>query len=84
VMKELLPDLSCATDVPRLMQKVVNSGARGVSNAKGFYRYTPKQAKRWEQRFMQFSYQIRELAGQYPEDEGNRAVKAGRGHRRAS
>jgi 3-hydroxybutyryl-CoA dehydrogenase len=83
VMKELLPELNCATEVPRLMQRVVNSGARGVSNAKGFYRYTPRQAKRWEERFIQFSYQIRELAGQYPEDEGS-AVKAGRRVRRAS
>jgi 3-hydroxybutyryl-CoA dehydrogenase len=83
VMKELLPELSCATEVPRLMQRVVNSGARGVSNAKGFYRYTPTEAKRWEERFMQFSYQIRELAGKYPEDESS-AVKAGRRVRRAS
>jgi len=72
VMKDLLPDLSCATEVPRLMQKVVRSGARGISNAKGFYRYTPTQAKRWEELFMEFSYQIRELAEKYPEDVGDR------------
>lgn len=72
VMNELLPDLSCATEVPRLMQKVVRSGARGVSNAKGFYRYTPTQAKRWEKLFMQFSYEIRGLAEKYPEDVGDK------------
>ncbi len=71
VMKDLFPDLSCATEVPRLMQRVVHSGARGVANAKGFYRYTPMQAKRWEDLFMQFSYQIRELAEKYPEDAGD-------------
>lgn len=71
VMKDLLPDLSCSTEVPRLMQQVVKSGAHGVSNAKGFYRYTPAQAKRWEKLFMQFSYQIRELAEKYPEDVGD-------------
>ena len=70
VMKDLLPDLSCATKVPRLMQEVVQSGAHGVSNARGFYRYTPAQAKRWEKLFMQFSYQIRGLAEKYPEDVG--------------
>jgi 3-hydroxybutyryl-CoA dehydrogenase len=72
VMKELLPELNCATEVPRLMQRVVNSGARGVSNAKGFYRYTPSQAKRWEELFMEFSYEIRGLAGKYPENAGDR------------
>ncbi len=71
VMKDLLPDLTCGTEVPRLMQSVVKSGARGVSNARGFYRYTPAQAKRWEKRFIEFSYQIRELADNYPEDVGD-------------
>lgn len=72
VMKDLLPDLSCATEIPRLMRQVVKSGARGVSNAKGFYRYTPAQAKRWDELFMQFSYEIRGLAEKYPEDVGDR------------
>lgn len=74
VMKDLLPDLNCATEVPRLMQRVVKSGARGVSNAKGFYRYTPAQARRWEKLFMEFSYQIRDLAEKYPENVGDTRV----------
>jgi 3-hydroxybutyryl-CoA dehydrogenase len=49
------------------MQKVVDSGARGVANAKGFYSYTPAQAKRWEKRFLAFSYDIRALALKYRE-----------------
>ncbi len=72
VMKDLLPDLNCATEVPRLMRKVVNSGARGVANAKGFYRYTPRQAKQWEELFIAFTHEIRELAERYPEDVGDR------------
>lgn len=67
VMKDLFPELNCAREVPALMQKVVKSGAKGVSNAKGFYRYTPEEAKRWEKRFMKFSYEIRALAQKYPE-----------------
>ena len=49
------------------MQKVVASGARGTSNAKGFYRYRPAEAKRWEKRFLDFSYEIRALALKYAE-----------------
>lgn len=67
VMKDLFPELSCAQEVPELMRKVVKSGAKGVSNARGFYRYTPDEAKRWEKRFMKFSYEIRALAQRYPE-----------------
>src|SRR2546430_4888053 len=48
VMRDLLPDLCRDTKVPALMKKVVDSGARGTANAKGFYDYTPAEAKRWE------------------------------------
>jgi 3-hydroxybutyryl-CoA dehydrogenase len=67
VMRDLLPELSCDTQVPTLMQDVVASGARGVSNARGFYSYTPAEAKRWEKRFLEFSYEIRALALKYAE-----------------
>ena len=74
VMKDLLPDLDRSTGVPRLMKEVVTSGARGVSNARGFYRYTPAQAKRWEELFMKFSHEIRDVATRYPEDVGDKAA----------
>jgi 3-hydroxybutyryl-CoA dehydrogenase len=65
VMEHLLPDLSRETRVPKLMTNVVNSGARGTANAKGFYSYTPAEARRWEKRFIDFSYEIRKLALKY-------------------
>jgi len=67
VMRDLLSELCSDTQVPPLMKKVVASGARGVSNAKGFYAYTPAEAKRWEKRFLKFSYEIRALAQKYPD-----------------
>jgi 3-hydroxybutyryl-CoA dehydrogenase len=73
VMKGLFPELNCTTKIPELMRKVVASGARGVSNAKGFYRYTPAQALRWEKKFLKFSYEIRRLAQRYPEEARNGA-----------
>lgn len=75
VMKDLLPDLDCSTRVPPLMRRMIRSGARGVSNAKGFYRYTPAQARRWKELFMQFSYEIRALAGKYPENIGDKRIR---------
>ncbi|MBV8891766.1 MAG: 3-hydroxyacyl-CoA dehydrogenase family protein [Acidobacteria bacterium] len=70
VMRDLLPDLDTSKQVPRLMRRLVQSGAQGVVNAKGFYRYTPAQARRWERRFLQFTYDIRALAQKYPEENG--------------
>lgn len=68
VMRDLLPDLCCDKQVPKLMRKTVAAGARGVSNAKGFYKYTTAEAKRWEKRFHDFSYEIRALALKYGEN----------------
>ncbi len=67
VMRDLLPDLSRSQETPKLMKEVMASGARGTSNAKGFYQYTPAEAKRWEKRFLDFSYEIRALALKYAE-----------------
>ena len=71
VMKDLLPELDCSKEVPSLMRKTVESGARGVSNARGFYPYSEESAKRWEDLFLKFSYEIRALAQKYPEDVGD-------------
>lgn len=78
VMTDLLPDLNCSKNVPRLMKKVVDSGAKGVSNGRGFYQYTPRQARRWQGLFLKFNYEIRKLAMKYPEDIGDRPAQGRR------
>lgn len=65
VMKDLFPDLSNNTETPKLMEDLVASGAKGVQNAQGFYSYTPESAKEWEEKFIDFSYDIRKLAQKY-------------------
>jgi 3-hydroxybutyryl-CoA dehydrogenase len=65
VMKDLFPDLDNTTGTPALIEKVVADGALGVSNAKGFYPYTPENAEHWEKTFIEFSYDIRKLAEKY-------------------
>ncbi len=82
VMMDLLPDLDCSKEVPALMKKVVDSGGKGVSTRKGFYRYTPAQAKRWQELFLKFNYDIRKLAMKYPENSGD-LPSPGRSRRRA-
>jgi len=68
VMKDLLPDLSHGTEVPKLIDDVVQAGGNGVSNAKGFYQYSAAEAQLWEETFREFSYEIRQLALRYPAD----------------
>ena len=68
VMKDLFPTLSNSTEVPELIDNIVKEGGRGVANAKGFYEYTPEEAKLWEETFIEFSYEIRKIALKYPAD----------------
>ena len=67
VMKDLFPDLDNSQTPPEMMEKLVASGARGVSNAQGFYPYTKESAEAWEKAFIDFSYDVRKLAEKYPQ-----------------
>lgn len=71
VMKDLFPELSNTPLAPATIERLVEEGAKGVSNARGFYSYTPDTAAKWEALFMQFSYDIRKLAAQYPQNAGD-------------
>lgn len=65
VMRELLPDLTSSPEIPRLMRDVVESGGRGIANGRGFYEYTPEEAKAWEKKFIEFNYKIRRLTAEF-------------------
>lgn len=65
VMEGLLPELSNAKKVPALMRSTVGSGAKGISNARGFYPYTKRSAHEWEKKWVEFTYDIRKLADKY-------------------
>lgn len=71
VMRDLFPELNNATTSPELMEKLVASGAKGVSNAQGFYPYTQETAEHWEKLFVEFTYEIRKLSEKYPQNIGD-------------
>lgn len=68
VMKDLLPTLHNGTEVPRLIDDIVQAGGKGILNAQGFYDYTPDEARLWRETYEEFSYDIRRLALKYPVD----------------
>lgn len=71
VMKDLFPELDNSTGAPAFIEELVVSGAKGVSNAHGFYPYTSDSAKQWERLFIEFTYDIRKLSEKYPQNIGD-------------
>lgn len=65
VAEGLFPELSNATQVASVMRKLVESGADGVTNGKGFYDYTPQAGADWLKRWTEFTWDIRALADRY-------------------
>jgi 3-hydroxybutyryl-CoA dehydrogenase len=65
VMKDLFPELDNSSSAPTMMEELVAAGAKGVSNAQGFYPYTKESAEEWEKKFIEFSYDVRKLAEKY-------------------
>lgn len=66
VMGRLFPKLSNATQIPPTIQKLIDSGAQGIANGKGFYNYTPEEIHKWEQKILDHVWQMREFAEKHP------------------
>jgi 3-hydroxybutyryl-CoA dehydrogenase len=66
ILNTYFPQLSNETGVPECMQKMVENNDRGVQNGRGFYTYTPEEARKWEAAFAEFNQEIFQLAAQYP------------------
>ncbi len=71
VMQDLFPELDNTTTPPGFISELVAKGAKGTSNAKGFYSYTSESAQRWEQLFNEFALDIRKLSLKYPQNCGD-------------
>ncbi|MEI6464618.1 MAG: 3-hydroxyacyl-CoA dehydrogenase family protein [Verrucomicrobiota bacterium] len=64
-MGPVLPSLSHATEVPVTMQRLAASGARGIRNGRGFYTYTPEEARHWEELLRQHAWRMTQLQADY-------------------
>lgn len=66
VMKDLFPTLSNQTEPPQLIEEIANEGGNGISNGKGFYKYSKEESIEWEKAFEEFSYDLSLLTRKYP------------------
>lgn len=68
IFKNIFPKLNNNNHVPGIMQKMIDSKARGTRTSGGFYNYTEEEAKKWEENFALFNRDIYELAAKYPSE----------------
>ena len=68
VMERLLPQLSRSSEVPPPMRDLIAAGAQGIRNGHGFHRYSPDDARAWQERFVEHCWAIRDLERPLPPD----------------
>ncbi|WP_437206911.1 3-hydroxyacyl-CoA dehydrogenase family protein [Planctomicrobium sp. SH664] len=61
VMERLFPELSRTQEVPSMMHQLVDDGALGIANGRGFYEYTPQQARAWEHLWTENVWKVNQM-----------------------
>jgi 3-hydroxybutyryl-CoA dehydrogenase len=47
------------------MQKLAGTGARGITNGRGFYSYTPEEARHWEELYRRHAWRVAQMQNEY-------------------
>ena len=61
VAEGLFPELANTKKLPKMMKDIVATGALGISNTKGFYKYNRATAAKWKRAWVDFTYDLRTL-----------------------
>ena len=64
-MKHVVPNLNAGSDVPEPIQKLAGESARGITNGRGFYSYTPEEAHHWEELYRKHAWRVTKLQNEY-------------------
>lgn len=60
VMERLFPKLSTSAEVPETMRRLVDGGAQGVANGRGFYTYSAEEAAEWQAALVENVWRVRD------------------------
>jgi 3-hydroxybutyryl-CoA dehydrogenase len=60
-MERVLPTLSNSATIPRVLSELAESGAAGITNGRGFYRYTPEESQEWHDRYHRHVIEVAKL-----------------------
>lgn len=79
VMKDLNRELSKADAPPAFFTQLLSENKTGMETEGGFYRYIKESVEEWEEKFREFSFEIKAIIDKYPFnylEEDNVKVKA--------
>lgn len=68
IFRNIFPTLSNDTQVPAIMQGMIDRRLRGTQTNGGLYNYTPEDARKLEAAYASFNEEIYKLALQYPSE----------------
>lgn len=64
-VQHVLPTLNNSTELPPVLKKLADTGARGIVNGRGFYNYTPEEARRWEELYRRHAWRVAQMQNEY-------------------
>jgi 3-hydroxybutyryl-CoA dehydrogenase len=60
-MAQVLPDLDCSESLSLPLEALASEDAQGISNGRGFFAYSPDEAKAWEQLLRRHAWQVKTI-----------------------
>lgn len=64
-MRHVLPTLNNATEPAPVLKALAASGARGTLNGRGFFTYTPEEARHWEELYRRHAWRVSQMQNDY-------------------
>jgi 3-hydroxybutyryl-CoA dehydrogenase len=64
-VQHVLPTLNNSAELPPVLKKLAETGARGIVNGRGFYNYTPEEARRWEELYRRHAWRVAQMQNEY-------------------
>jgi len=64
-VQHVLPTLNNSTELPPVLKELAETGARGIVNGRGFYNYTPEEARRWEELYRRHAWRVAQMQNEY-------------------